>query len=61
MGSTSRRLLGRANAGSGLAVDAFVVGVADLAGGAVIATVDPVDLRRLARHATAVAVADLTR
>lgn len=33
------------------AVDAYVVAVADLAGGAVVATVDKTDLGAMARHA----------
>lgn len=45
--------------GSEMAVDAFSVAVADLAGGAVIATGDPVDLERLATQATRVVVADI--
>ena len=51
--------LDRVGAGSEMAVDAFTVAVADLAGGAVVATGDPDDLRRLAAHAKAVAVADI--
>lgn len=50
VGVRAGRLLGAAGAGSELAVDAFVVAVADLAGGAVVATVDLDDLRRLAGH-----------
>jgi hypothetical protein len=42
------------------AIDAFVVAVGDLAGGAVIATVDVADLRRLRTHATGIAIADVT-
>ena len=59
VGVRAGQLLGRTRAGSELAVDAFVVAVADLAGGAVIATGDPRDMRRLAQHATGVTVADL--
>lgn len=51
------QLLGACGAGSDLAIDAFVVAVTDLAGGAVVATGDAKDLRQLASHATAVAVA----
>lgn len=47
-------------AGSELAVDAFLIAVADLAGGAVVATVDLRDLRRLAAHTTGVSKVDLT-
>jgi len=43
-------LLELCRAGSELAVDAFVAAVADLSGGAVVATADPSDLRRLAAH-----------
>lgn len=53
------KLLGSTGAGSALAVDAFTVAVADLAGGAVVATVDVGDLERLAGHATAVSVASI--
>lgn len=42
-----------------MAVDAFVVAVGDLAGGAVVATVDTRDLKRLAPHADGVVVADI--
>jgi predicted nucleic acid-binding protein len=54
-------LLGRAGAGAGseLAVDAFVVAVADLAGGAVVATVDTADMELLAADAANVVVADI--
>jgi hypothetical protein len=40
-------------------VDAFVVAVADLAGGAIVASVDTADLERLAAHATKVVIADV--
>ena len=42
-----------------LAVDAFTVAVADLSGGAIVATTEPRDLKRLAMHATRVIVADI--
>jgi hypothetical protein len=42
-----------------MAVDAFTVAVADLAGGAVVATTDPRDIRRLAVYAERVVVADI--
>ncbi len=58
-GVRAGQLLGRVAAGSELSIDAFIVAVADLAGGAVVATVDVADLRRLASHATNVAIADL--
>ena len=48
VGVRAGQLLGRARADSELAVDAFTVAVADLAGGAVIATTDGDDFRRLA-------------
>jgi predicted nucleic acid-binding protein len=53
------RFLGRVQAGSEMAVDAFTVAVADLAGGAVVATTDPRDIRRLAVYAERVVVADI--
>ncbi len=58
-GVRAGQLLGRVRAGSEMAIDAFVVAVADLAGGAVVATADPGDLIRLSAHATRVVVADL--
>jgi predicted nucleic acid-binding protein len=58
-GVRAGQLLGSVHAGSELAVDAFVVAVADLAGGAVVATVDISDLERLAAHATNVSLADI--
>jgi hypothetical protein len=42
-----------------MAGDAFTVSVADLAGGAVIATSDRRDLERLAMYATRVVIADI--
>lgn len=59
VGVRAGQLLGQAGADSELAVDAFVVAVADLAGGAVVATGDPKDLRRLAAHASSVAAAPI--
>lgn len=59
VGVRAGQLLGRVAAGSELAVDAFTVAVADLAGGAVIATADPDALERLAFHASLVVVADI--
>ena len=58
-GVRAGHLLGRAKRGSDVAVDAFLVAVADLAGGAVIATADVADLSQLAAHAGRVAVVDL--
>lgn len=55
-GVRAGQLLGATRAGSDMAVDAFVVAAGDLAGGAVVATGDPDDVRRLATHATAVVV-----
>jgi predicted nucleic acid-binding protein len=59
VGVRAGQLLGAHGAGSELAVDAFVVAVADLARGAVVATVDTGDLTRLASHATNVTVASI--
>ena len=59
VGVRAGQLLGRLRAGSELAVDAFLVAVADLAGGAVIATGDLVDLQRLAAHADAVQIVEI--
>jgi predicted nucleic acid-binding protein len=59
-GIRAGQLLGAVQAGSELAIDAFVVAVADLAGGAVIATVDARDLGLLAACATNVAVIDIS-
>lgn len=58
-GVRAGQLLGAAGAGSESAVDAFVVAVADLAGGAVIATVDTADMAGLAEHAAGVIVASI--
>lgn len=58
-GVRAGQLLGRIRAGSELAVDAFLVASADVLGGAVVATTDPEDLRRLAAHASHVAIVDL--
>jgi hypothetical protein len=59
VGVRSGQLLGGAGAGSELAVDGFVVAVAELAGGAVVATVDTGDLTRLASRAIDVTVASI--
>jgi|SRR6266542_911020 len=59
VGVRAGQLLGRIRAGSELAVDAFTVAVADLAGGAIVATADRRDLERLASHASDVVVADI--
>lgn len=57
VGVRAGQLLGRLSSGSELAIDAFIVAVADLAGGAVVATTDADDLRRLATCASRVTVA----
>lgn len=57
VGARAGQLLGAARADSTLVVDAFLVATADLAGGAVVASVDETDLRRLASHATGVRIA----
>ena len=59
VGVRAGRLLGRIRAGSEMAVDAFTVAVADLNGGAIVATTDIRDLKRLAVHAARVVVADI--
>ncbi len=59
VGIRAGQLLGAISAGSELAVDAFLVAVADLAGGAIVATVDLEDLTRLGARATNVTVASL--
>lgn len=59
VGVRAGQLLGGAGAGSEQAIDAFIVAVGDLAGGAIVATVDTSDLERLAGHAANVVVADI--
>ena len=56
VGVRAGQLLGASKRGSALAVDAFVIAVADLAGGGVVATVDVDDLEVLASHAKDVRV-----
>ena len=58
-GVRAGQLLGAVGAGSEMAVDAFLIAAGDILGGAVVATVDPGDLRSLASHATRVTVVDL--
>jgi predicted nucleic acid-binding protein len=58
-GVRAGQLLGSVGADSRQAVDAFLVAAGDLLGGAVIATVDPADLRPLAADARDVEVVDL--
>jgi predicted nucleic acid-binding protein len=53
------KLLGAVRRGSDAAVDAFVVAAAELAGGAVVATVDLDDMRKLAAHAEGVRVVSI--
>jgi predicted nucleic acid-binding protein len=58
-GVRAGQLLGSVGADSRQAVDAFLVATGDLFGGAVVATVDPDDLRPLAAYAHHVEVVDL--
>jgi predicted nucleic acid-binding protein len=58
-GVRAGQLLGSVGAGSEMAVDAFLIAAGDILGGAVVATVDPGDLRSLATYATRVTVVDL--
>jgi hypothetical protein len=58
-GVRAGQLLGSVSAGKEMAIDAFTVAVADLAGGAVVAATDLDDLERLAARATRVTVADI--
>lgn len=59
VGVRAGKLLGAARLGSESAVDAFIVAVADMEGGAVVATVDMVDMRRLAANTTGVRVVSI--
>jgi predicted nucleic acid-binding protein len=59
VGVRAGQLLGSIGAGSERAIDSFIVAVADLAGGAVIATVDVGDVELLAGYASHVVVADI--
>lgn len=59
VGVRAGQLLGAIRRGSEQAVDAFVVAVADIEGGAVIATVDIGDMQRLASHAKNVRVVSI--
>jgi predicted nucleic acid-binding protein len=59
VGVRAGQLMGAARMNSAHAVDAFVVAVADVQGGAIIATVDSDDMGRLAQHASRVEVADI--
>ncbi|MGQ0814874.1 MAG: hypothetical protein ACT4O1_10475 [Gemmatimonadota bacterium] len=60
VGVRTGQLLGKLRGGSEMAINAFTVAVGDLAGGAVVATTDARDLKRLAAHAARVTVADIT-
>jgi predicted nucleic acid-binding protein len=59
VGVRAGQIMGAAKVGSALAVDAFIVAVGDLAGGAIVTTTDANDLERLAAHANAVAIASI--
>ncbi|MGH9154205.1 MAG: PIN domain-containing protein [Acidimicrobiales bacterium] len=59
VGVRAGQLLGSTGSGSERAIDSFVVAVADLEGGAVVATVDSSDIGLLAVHASNVIVADI--
>jgi hypothetical protein len=59
VGVRAGQLLGSVGAGSELAVYAVLIAVTDLAGGAVVATVDLNDLRRLTAYATGLSIVDL--
>lgn len=59
VGVRAGQLLEKIEAGSELAVDAFVIATADLAGGAIVATADPKDMRRLAAYCRDVVVTPL--
>lgn len=60
VGVRAGQLLGAAGLASDHAVDAFLVAVGDVRGGAVVATVDVTDIGQLAGHAHRVHVADIT-
>ena len=60
VGVRAGQLLGSIQAGSEMAVDAFTVAVADLSGGAIVATTDPRDLELLATHAKDVVIVDVS-
>lgn len=59
VGVRAGQLLGAVRGDSRLAVDAFIVAVADIAGGAVIATVDVDDLSGLASYTQDVVVTSI--
>jgi predicted nucleic acid-binding protein len=58
-GVRAGQLLGGVGAGSEMAIDAFLIATGDVLGGAMVATVDPDDLRSLAAYATHVTVVNL--
>jgi predicted nucleic acid-binding protein len=60
-GVRAGQLLGSVGADSRQAVDAFLVATGDLFGGAVVATVDPDDLRPLAAYAQHVEIIDIDK
>lgn len=59
IGVRAGQIMGAARVGSGHAVDAFIVSVGVLDGGAVVATTDARDLERLTAHAVNVIVASI--
>lgn len=59
VGVRAGQLMGAARMNSAHAVDAFVVAVGDIEGGAVVATVDVNDIEKLAQSAKRVRVADI--
>ena len=59
VGVRAGKLLGAARYGSEQAVDAFVVAVGDIEGGAIVATIDVDDMQRLAAHAHRVRVVSI--
>ena len=59
VGVRAGQLLGSIGEGSEHAIDSFIVAVADLAGGAIVATVDVDDLELLAGHISNVVIADI--
>lgn len=59
VGVRAGQLLGGVGEGSERAIDSFIVAVADLAGGAIVATVDVDELELLAGHVSNVVIADI--
>ncbi len=60
VGARAGQLIGAVGGGSEMAADAFLVAVADLLGGAVIASTDERGLHSLADHASHVLVTSIT-